>query len=96
MFLVIVDFPPIKASQDEAFKEWFAWSNRELAKQPGFISRRLLKPVTGGNYIAMIEYENYDTFMAMRSSPIHDEAGRWVEPLLDGHPAPHPYEVVIG
>ena len=27
--------------------------------------------------------------MAMRANPIHDEAGRRVEPLLDGHPTPH-------
>jgi heme-degrading monooxygenase HmoA len=44
MFTVIINFPPIKSGQDEKFREWFAWSNKEFAKQKGFISRRLLKP----------------------------------------------------
>ena len=53
MFIVIINFPPIKAGKDEEFREWFAWSNKEFAKSAGFISRRLLKPVKGGNYAAL-------------------------------------------
>jgi hypothetical protein len=33
MFTVIINFPPIKSGKDEEFREWFAWSNKEFAKQ---------------------------------------------------------------
>jgi heme-degrading monooxygenase HmoA len=94
MFVVIVHFPQIKEGKDGEFREWFNWSNREFAKHTGFIGRRLLKPEGGGNYIAIVEYEGRESFIAVRSTPMHDEAGRRVEPLLDGNPTPVFYEVI--
>ena len=47
MFVVIINFPPIKAGKDAEFQEWFAWSNKEFAKHKGFINRRLLKSLKG-------------------------------------------------
>ncbi len=96
MFVVIINFPPIKAGKDDEFRKWFAWSNKEFAKHKGFISRQLLKPLKEGNYAAVVEHENHETFMAMHTSPVHDEAGRKVEPLFDGHPTPRFYEVIVG
>jgi heme-degrading monooxygenase HmoA len=94
MFLVIINFPPIKAGKDAEFQEWFKWSNKEVAKQKGFINRRLLKPIKGGNYTAVVEHESNETFMSMHTSPIHAEAGKRVAPLFDGHPTPQFYEVI--
>ena len=96
MFVVIVSFPPIKTGKDMEFREWFAWSNKEFAKNKGYISRRLLKPVKGGNYVSVVEHESHGTFMAMHNSPGHAEAGKRVGPLLDGSPDPQFYEVVVG
>jgi heme-degrading monooxygenase HmoA len=96
MFVVIINFPPIKAGKDAEFKEWFAWSNKEFAKYKGFISRRLLKPLKEGNYAAIVEHDSRETFMVMHTSPIHDEAGKRVAPLFDGHPTPQFYEVIAG
>ena len=96
MFTVIISFPPIKSDKDEKFREWFAWSNKEFAKQKGFISRRLLKPFKGGNYTAVVEHQSHETFMAMHKSPEHDEAGKRVAPLFDGSPTPQFYEVIVG
>ena len=96
MFIVVVSFPPIKAGKDEEFEQWFAWSNSEFSKFKGFIRRRLLKPLGGGNYAAIVEFENRETFVVMENSPIHDMAREKVMPLFDGKPAPHFYEVVIG
>ena len=96
MFIVVVNFPPIKSGKDEEFREWFTWSNKEFANSKGFISRRLLKPIKGGNYAAIVEHESEETFMAMHSSPKHDEAGKRVHPLFDGSPTPQFYEVIIG
>ncbi len=95
MFINIIHFPPIKVGKDAEFREWFAWSNKEYAKHKGFISRRLLKPREGGNYVGFVEQESYDTFMAMHTSPTQAEAGKRVEPLFDGSPTPQFYEVIL-
>jgi heme-degrading monooxygenase HmoA len=96
MFIVIISFPPIKSGKDEEFREWFAWSNKEFARQKGFISRRLLKPLNGGKYTAVVEHDSQETFMAMHNSPEHDEAGKRVAPLFEGKPSPQFYEVIVG
>ena len=96
MFAVIINFPPIKEGKDAEFREWFAWTNKEFASYKGFIGRRLLKPVKGGNYAAIVEHESQETFMAMQDGPAHAEAGKRVGPLLNGSPIPQFYEVIIG
>ena len=96
MFIVIISFPPIRAGKEAEFEKWFAWSNSEFSGFKGFIRRRLLKPLEGGNYAAIVEFENRETFAAMHDSPSHAEAGELVMPLFDGKPTPHFYEVLVG
>lgn len=96
MFVVIINFPPIKEGKDAAFREWFAETNKTFASHKGFIGRRLLKPKKEGNYAAIVEHENYETFMAMHESPAHAEAGKRVIPLFEGMPTPNFFEVIIG
>lgn len=95
MFVVIINFPPIKEGKDEAFRAWFAETNKTFASHKGFIGRRLLKSKQGGEYAAIVEHESHETFMAMHDSPAHAEAGKQVFPLFAGTPTPHFYEVVI-
>ena len=94
MFIVIISFPPIKEGRDSDFQKWFASSNQAFCKFSGFISRRLLKPVKGGNYAAIVEFQDQAAFQAMHSSPTHDEAGGHVRPLFDGKPTPTFYQVI--
>ena len=94
MFVVVISFPPIKDGKDVEFQEWFTSSNRAFANFKGFISRKLLKPLEGGEYAAIVEFENEAAFQAMHSSPIHDEAGERVRPLFDRKPTPRFYETV--
>lgn len=96
IFVVIVQFPPIKAGKEEAFLDWFAWYNGVLSSMKGFIRRRLLKSSEGTDYVAVIEFENRENFVNMRANTIHDEANRLVEPLLEGYPEPKFFEVIIG
>ena len=96
MFVVIISFPPVKEGKDAEFREWFARTNKEFANYKGLIGRRLLKPVKGGNYAAIVEHESQETFMAMHDSPAHAEAGKRVGPLFEGSPTPAFYEVIIG
>ena len=95
MFVNIIHFPPIKPGKDAEFQAWFAWSNEQYARHKGFISRKLLKPREGGNYVGVVEHESYETFMAMHTSPTQAEAHKVVEPLFDGGPSPTFYEVVL-
>jgi heme-degrading monooxygenase HmoA len=95
MFVVIINFPPIMEGKDAEFREWFALTNKEFANHKGLIGRRLLKPVKGGNYAAIVEHESQETFMAMNKSPAHAEAGKRVGPLFDGNPSPQFYDVII-
>jgi len=95
MFIVLVNFPLIKAGKEAEFEEWFAWSNQKFARFNGFVGRRLLKPVGRGRYMAIVEFESEDNFRAMHDSVEHDESGDRVRPLLQGSPIPQFYEVVI-
>jgi heme-degrading monooxygenase HmoA len=96
MFVNIIEFPPIKKGKDEEFKKWFEWSNTVYEKFEGFISRRLLKPTEAdGKYSAIVEHESEKTFTAMHLSDERQKAWAKVEPLPDGSPTPHFYEVAI-
>jgi hypothetical protein len=61
------------------------------------MSIRLLKPLAGGTYAAIVEFETQSGFRDMHSSPVHDLAGAQVVPLFDnGKPTPTFYEVISG
>jgi len=95
MFVVLINFPLIKAGREAEFEEWFAWSNQQFARFNGFVGRRLLKPIGGGNYAALVEFICEDNFRAMHGSLEHDEASDRVRPLFQSAPVPHFYEVVV-
>jgi len=95
MFINIIHFPPIKDGQEEAFLEWFTWSNELYARHTGFISRRLLKLRDGGHFVGIVEHASYETFMAMHTSSTQAEANKAVTPYFDGHPTPEFYEVIL-
>jgi antibiotic biosynthesis monooxygenase (ABM) superfamily enzyme len=95
VFVNIIEFPPIKKGKDEEFKKWFEWSNTVYGKFDGFISRRLLKSTKGKKtYAAIVEHKNEKTFMTMHRSDERQKAWAKVEPLLNGSPKPHFYEVM--
>lgn len=94
MFVVLIAFPPIQEGRMDAFEEWFAWSNEQFSKFEGFISRKLLKPLEGGNYAGVAEFESQAAFQAMHDSAMHAEAGKRVRPLFAGQPTPKFYKVV--
>jgi heme-degrading monooxygenase HmoA len=96
MFIAIISFPPIKDGKDAEFQRWFASSNQAFSGFEGFVSRKLLKPLEGGNYAAVVELESNAAFQAMHSSSIHEKAGEEVRPLFDGKPTPAFYEVIAG
>jgi heme-degrading monooxygenase HmoA len=94
MFVVVIAFPPIKTGKDAEFRQWFGASNQVFSTFKGFIGRKLLKPVEGGNYAAIVEFSDQAAFQAMHSSAAHEQAGAQVKPLFDGKPTPKFYEVI--
>lgn len=96
MFIVIITFPAIKEGKDADFRKWFASSGKTFSNFPGFISRKLLEPIEGGDYAAVVEFRDKTAFQAMHSDPKHDEAGKQVAPLFDGSPTPTFYQVISG
>jgi heme-degrading monooxygenase HmoA len=96
MFIVLISFPHIKDGKDAEFRKWFDSSNQAYSGFQGFISRKLLKPLEGGTYAAIVEFDNQDGFRTMHSSFIHEQQGAEVRSLFDGKPAPKFYEVIQG
>jgi antibiotic biosynthesis monooxygenase (ABM) superfamily enzyme len=94
MFVNVVHFPSIVDERDCEFRQWFADSNRAYADHPGFIRRILLQPRDDGNYVAVVEHDSHETFMAMHTSPTQADLRERVQPLLDGNPDPKFYDVV--
>jgi heme-degrading monooxygenase HmoA len=94
MFVNIVHFPKVKEGKDAEFRQWFRDSNRAYAAHRGFVRRILLRPAEGGNYVAVVEHESHETFMAMHTSPTQADLRQRVGPLLEGNPRPAFYEVV--
>jgi heme-degrading monooxygenase HmoA len=94
MYIVIISFPPIKEGKDAEFQKWFVSSNQAFEGFEGFISRKLLRPVDGGNYAAIVEFENQASFQAMHSSDIHAGESEKVQPLFNGKPTPRFYVVI--
>lgn len=94
MLVNIVHFPKIKEGKDEEFRQWFADSNRAYADHPGFIRRILLRPRDGGNYVAVVEHESHETFMAMHTSSTQAKLRQRVQPIFEGDPDPSFYDVV--
>lgn len=95
MLVNIVQFPRIKNGKDAEFRQWFVDSNRAYAEHPGFIRRILLKARAGGDYVAIVEHESHETFMAMHTSTTQAELRKRVGPLFDGDPKPLFYDVAI-
>ncbi|MEW6508857.1 MAG: antibiotic biosynthesis monooxygenase [Bacteroidota bacterium] len=96
MFINTIEMPPIKPEKGKEFLEWFRWSNSIYKNFEGFISRRLLKQITGNrNYVILMEHESEETFMKMHSSKEQIEAFAKLNPLLDGKRIVNFYEVVV-
>ena len=96
MFTVLVSFPPIKEGKDAEFQKWLVSSNQDYSNFKGFKSRKLLKPLEGGTYAAVVEMEIKDGFEKMHSSNIHEKLGEQVRPMFNGKPEAKFFEVIQG
>lgn len=72
MFIALVRFPDIPSDRDEAFRDWFTWSNQQLAGTDGLHGRRLLRS-TNVHYAALVEHESAASFAVMHAAPVVTE-----------------------
>jgi len=93
MFVAMVQFPAVRPEDEEAFRDWFAWSNERLGGVAGLRDRRLLRDTFGG-YAAIVEHDSAETFAAMHASPAADQVNRRLRGLLAAGPSATMFEVV--
>jgi hypothetical protein len=67
---------------------------RAYATHAGFIRRILLQSREGGDYVAIVEHESRETFMAMHTSPTQAELRQRSRALFEGNPQPTFYDTV--
>ena len=93
MMIVIGKFPTVYHGQEQKFIKWFDWSNQLLRAIPGLNSRKLAKD-RNGNYIAIVEFDSFDTFKAMHSSDKHKQIHERTSSLFSGIPKPEFFDLV--
>ncbi|AIC16038.1 antibiotic biosynthesis monooxygenase family protein [Nitrososphaera viennensis] len=70
VFVAIADIE-LKKGKEEEFKKWFLQSNRVLARQDGFIARKLLKSPNGSQHRIMVIMESKEAFAKMHTTSEH-------------------------
>jgi heme-degrading monooxygenase HmoA len=70
LIVVIAKFPTVYQGKEEEFMKWFEWANNHLMETPGLISRKLGKD-RNETYIAIVEFDSFDTFKTIHSSNKH-------------------------
>ena len=91
-FVNLVFFPPVSEGKDIEFRRWFWQSGGCSANPPEFHRRRLLWPIEGGSYAAVMEYDGYGGLPDRPAGRTRDQALQWACPLLDGDPHPRFFE----
>jgi heme-degrading monooxygenase HmoA len=80
VFVALADIELKKGSEEE-FAVWFSQSNRILAKQDGFIARKLLR-APNGSYLIMVIMTSKEAFAKMHTtsehSKLHSEAREYM------------------
>lgn len=94
MLVAMAQFPRVPAEQEQAFVEWFAWSNEQLREIEGLKGRRLLR-AADGTYSALVEHQSADTFAAMHTSDASTLVHAHLEELLEEGPRATKYEVIL-
>ena len=96
MFVNIVQFPRSRTKRTPNSGSGSEDLNWAHAKHPGFIRWILLQPREGGNYVAIVEHESYETFMAMHTSSTQADFLQRVQAIFEGIRDPTFYDVVTG
>lgn len=94
MVVAIARFPEVPTEREEAFQEWFAWSNDQLRHVDGLKDRRLLR-AADGTYTALVEHTSAETFAAMHTSDVASQVHARLGEILDEEPRATKYDVIV-
>lgn len=99
MFVVILEFPKIKSSQEQNFLDWFAASNQKFQSFDGFISRKLLtktdQDAEGSKFVGILELRDKKAYVDLHSSSVHKETFLGLVSILDDIPTKKFFEVIV-
>ncbi|EWT07733.1 antibiotic biosynthesis monooxygenase [Intrasporangium chromatireducens Q5-1] len=93
MFIAMVRFPDVPSDRDAEFRDWFEWSNQELAGTQGLRGRRLLYSADDG-YCALVEHESARSFTAMHGTSAAARVQTRLRGLVAEAPQATQFEVV--
>jgi len=91
MFVSVVFFPLVREEEDAEFRKWFWQSSDFCAGRPD-CRRRLLWPMLGGNYAAVLEYDGHKDPPNNQAEGPQGQVPEWALPLFDGHPHSRDFE----
>ena len=84
---------PLKEEKEEEFKNWIHETNLILAKQPGFISRRLGKS-KDGKYVIIAEFENEEAHHRIHQTPEHHQISMQLMEFLKQGPSRRFFDII--
>lgn len=93
MFIALVRFPDVPTDRDGDFRDWFDWSNQQLAATSGLRGRRLLH-AAGVGYSALVEHESAASFSAMHDTPVAADIQARLSTIVSGAPKATTFDVV--
>jgi heme-degrading monooxygenase HmoA len=92
MYVAIIDML-LKEEKEEEFKAWITETNKILAKNPGFVNRRLGKS-TDGKYIIIAEFENEEAHHKIHRTPEHNQITMQLMGFLKQGPSRKFYDII--
>lgn len=92
MYVAIIDMP-LKEEKEEEFKAWIMETNKILAKNPGFVNRRLGKSCDG-KYVVIAEFENEETHHKIHQTPEHHQIAMQLMQFVKQGPSRKFYDII--
>lgn len=92
MYVAIIEMP-LKEEKEEEFKAWIHDTNLVLAKQPGFVARRLAKS-EDGKYVIIAEFLDKESHHKIHQTPEHNQIAMQLGSFLKQMPSRKFYDVV--
>lgn len=92
MYIAIIDMP-LKEEMESEFKDWIHQTNQVLAKQPGFVARRLAKS-EDGKYVIIAEFADKESHHKIHQTPEHHQISMQLMNFIKQGPSHKFYNII--
>ncbi|HIH45827.1 MAG TPA: hypothetical protein HA292_01890 [Candidatus Nitrosotenuis sp.] len=92
MYVAIIEMP-LKENMEEEFKTWIHQTNQILAKQHGFVGRRLAKS-EDGKYIIIAEFADKESHHKIHQTPEHHQISIQLMNFIKQGPSRKFYDII--